>query len=125
MIAYDNPVSYTHLDVYKRQSLFTKRGVVLSGFVFDDGWDDNSTLWQFNSNFPNGFDPLTAEAKKYKSGIGMWISPWGGYDPEKAERLKYGATQGFETNENGFSLSGPKYYSRFKEVCLNLSLIHI
>ena len=100
-------------------SLFTKRGVALSGFVFDDGWDDNSSLWQFNSGFPNGFDPLTAEAKKYKSGIGMWISPWGGYDPEKAERMKYGATQGFETNENGFSLAGPKYYSRFKEVCLN------
>jgi hypothetical protein len=100
-------------------SMFTKRGVALSGFVFDDGWDDNSSLWQFNSGFPNGFDPLTAEAKKYKSGIGMWISPWGGYNPEKAERLKYGATQGFETNENGFSLSGPKYYSRFKEVCLN------
>lgn len=100
-------------------SLTTKRGVALSGFVFDDGWDDNSTLWQFNSGFPNGFDPLTAEVKKYKSGIGMWISPWGGYDPEKAERLKYGATQGFETNENGFSLSGPKYYSRFKEVCMN------
>jgi len=100
-------------------SLTIKRGVALSGFVFDDGWDDNSSLWQFNSGFPNGFDPLTAEAKKYKSGIGMWISPWGGYNPEKAERLKYGATQGFETNENGFSLSGPKYYSRFKEVCLN------
>lgn len=109
------------LDVIRHigDSLEVKRGVALSGFVFDDGWDDNSTLWQFNSGFPKGFDPLTAEAKKYKSGIGMWISPWGGYDPEKAERLKYGATQGFETNENGFSLSGPKYYSRFKDVCLN------
>lgn len=100
-------------------SLTTKRGVVLSGFVFDDGWDDNSTLWQFNSGFPNGFDLLTAEAKKYKSSIGMWISPWGGYNPEKAERLKYGKTQGFETNDNGFSLAGPNYYSRFKEVCMN------
>lgn len=100
-------------------SLVTKRSVALSGFVFDDGWDDNSSLWQFNSGFPNGFDPLTAEAKKYKSSIGMWISPWGGYDPEKIERLKYGTTQGFETNENGFSLAGPKYYSRFKEVCMN------
>jgi len=109
------------LDVIRHigDSLYTKRGVALSGFVFDDGWDDNSSLWQFNSGFPNGFDPLTAEAKKYKSGIGMWISPWGGYNPEKAERLKYGATQGFETNENGFSLTGPKYYSRFKEVCMN------
>jgi len=109
------------LDVIRHigDSLYTKRGVALAGFVFDDGWDDNSSLWQFNSGFPKGFDPLTAEAKKYKSGIGMWISPWGGYDPEKAERLKYGKTQGFETNENGFSLAGPKYYSRFKEVCMN------
>ena len=100
-------------------SLTTKRGVTLSGFVFDDGWDDNSTLWQFSSGFPKGFDQLTSETKKYKSSIGMWISPWGGYDPEKAERLKYGRTQGFETNENGFSLAGPKYYFRFKDVCMN------
>ena len=108
------------LDVIRHigDSLTTKRGVTLSGFVFDDGWDDNSSLWQFNSGFPNGFDRLTSEAKKYKSSIGMWISPWGGYDPEKAERLKYGKTQGFETNENGFSLAGPNYYSRFKEVCM-------
>ncbi len=100
-------------------SLTKKRGVTLSGFVFDDGWDDNSSLWQFNRGFPNGFDLLTSEAKKYNSGIGMWISPWGGYNTEKIERLKYGKTQGFETNDNGFSLAGPNYYSRFKEVCLN------
>lgn len=122
-------ISYTKLKLDEKRcldvirhigdSLTTKRGVVLSGFVFDDGWDNNSTLWQFNSGFPNGFDQLTSEAKKYKSSIGMWISPWGGYNPEKAERLEYGKTQGFETNENGFSLAKPNYYSRFKDVCMN------
>lgn len=35
----------------------------------------------------------------------MWISLWGGYNPEKEERLKYGGTEEFETNINGFLLS--------------------
>src|SRR5580692_1112045 len=37
----------------------------------------------------------------------------------KKERLKYGRDQGLETNEGGFALSGPRYYSRFLEVTLS------
>ncbi len=31
-----------------------------------------------------------------------------------------GSEQGFETNQGGFALSGPKYYARFREVCLDM-----
>ena len=99
------------------RELTAKRGVNLDAFVFDDGWDDNKTLWGFHDGFPNGFAPLVPLAKKYDSAIGVWLSPWGGYGQAKDERMKYGKTQGFETNANGFSLAGPKYYARFRDVC--------
>ncbi len=100
--------------------LTQKRGVNVDSFVFDDGWDDNKTLWGFHEDFPNGFTPLMPLARKYDSAVGVWLSPWGGYGQAKAERMKYGRTQGFEINNNGFSLAGPKYYARFRDVCAEM-----
>ncbi len=34
--------------------------------------------------------------------------------------MKYGLKEGFETNKNGFSLAGPKYYDRFRDACLGM-----
>ena len=48
------------------------------------------------------------------------MSPWGGYGRPRQDRLSYGAAQGFETNEGGFALSGPRYYARFRETCLDM-----
>lgn len=100
--------------------LTKKRGVKLDAFVFDDGWDDNRSLWRFHSGFPNAFTPLRRAAERYDAIVGTWISPWGGYSRAKAERLEYGKTQGFETNRHGFSLDGPKYYERFRDVCTEM-----
>jgi hypothetical protein len=97
-----------------------KRGVVLSSFLFDDGWDDPATLWGFHSGFPNGFAPLRETAARYGTAPGVWMSPWGGYGKPKAERIANGQAQGFETNKGGFALSGPKYYARFRETCLSM-----
>ncbi|WP_207534496.1 hypothetical protein [Desertivirga arenae] len=99
-------------------SLVQKRKVKLNAYLFDDGWDDNRTLWQFNSGFPAGFKNVKNLAQKYGAGIGVWVSPWGGYDEPKQQRLDYGKKQSppFETNANGFSLSGPVYRTRFKSV---------
>lgn len=107
------------IDAFGRE-LTQKRGVKLDAFVFDDGWDDNETLWGFHEGFPHGFGPLVPLAKKYDSAIGVWLSPWGGYGQAKDERMQYGRTQGFETNRNGFSLAGPKYYARFRDVCAEM-----
>jgi len=102
------------------RDLTKKRGVELDSFVFDDGWDDNRTLWRFDKGFPNGFTPLEKAATKYDSALGVWLSPWGGYGVAKKGRLAYGKTQGFETNDRGFSLAGPKYYARFRDVCAEM-----
>jgi len=122
------------LDVidYYGKELAEKRGVKLDSFVFDDGWDDNTTLWQIlKSNFPNGFTHLTKLAQKYNSHIGLWLSPWGGYHDDQKQRIKYGEKQDFEINEcayslgtgrdyRGFSLAGKKYYKHFKQRCLDM-----
>lgn len=102
-------------------SLIVKRKTPMAAFLFDDGWDDNQSLWKFNTGFPNGFTKMSELAKKYKSSLGVWISPWGGYDEAKAQRLAYGKKQTppFETNSNGFSLSGPIYYKRFFDAASN------
>jgi hypothetical protein len=120
-IGYNNPYDESAaLDVINSfgQELVEKRKVRLDSFLFDDGWDDPHTLWSFGPGFPNGFTPLKAAAEKYGTAPGVWLSPWGGYDQAKEQRLKYGREQGLETNDKGFALSGPKYYARFHDVTL-------
>lgn len=97
-----------------------KRGVTLDSFLFDDGWDKHDSLWQFNSGFPDGFTPVRATAEKYGADPGVWMSPWGGYSKPKQERIAYGRAAGFEIVSDGFALSGPKYYDRFRDVCLEM-----
>lgn len=105
-------------------SLIRKRHVPLKAFLFDDGWDNDSTLWQVSNSFPNGFRTMDQLAASYGAHLGLWLSPWGGYGESQAQRLKYGQTQQppFETNRHGFSLSGAVYFNRFKEVTTNFML---
>ena len=100
--------------------LAVKRGVKISSFLFDDGWDDTKTLWKFHSGLPNGFTPLLQAAEKYGAGLGVWISPFGGYGDVKEGRLKFGSAEGFETNASGFSMAGPNYYRRFHDICVEM-----
>ncbi len=97
-----------------------KRGVTMDSFLFDDGWDDPKTLWQFHSGFPDGLTPFAQAAAKYGVSPGIWLSPWGGYEKAHDERIQYGKEHGFETNKIGFELSGPNYYRRFHDVCLEM-----
>lgn len=114
---FDEKISLDRIKVFG-DSLVIARKVPMNGFLFDDGWDDPKTLWRFHSGFPGGFTNLRTAVKNYNSDIGVWMSPFGGYGPAKDLRLEYGKKQNppFETNKNGFSLSGPVYYNRFREV---------
>jgi hypothetical protein len=100
--------------------LHERRGVTLDSFLFDDGWDDPATLWHFHAGFAHGFTAVREAAARYGAAPGVWMSPWGGYGKPKEDRLAFGRAQGFETNEGGFALSGPKYYARFRETCLSM-----
>jgi hypothetical protein len=100
--------------------LTKQRGVKLDSFLFDDGWDDPATLWKFNPGFPDGLAKVTQTAEGYGAAPGIWLSRWGGYDKPKQQRLVSARAQGFETNEGGFALSGPKYYRYFRDTCFEM-----
>lgn len=122
-IGYFTPYNETEcLDVIAQYSkeLVQKRGVKMSSFLFDDGWDDKSGDWNFHKGFPNGFSPIKAAAERIGADPGIWLSPWGGYGDPRDQRLAGGKKLGYEIDSEGFALSGPKYYKRFHEVCLDL-----
>jgi len=107
------------------EELVVKRNTKIDSFLWDDGWDNPETLWEFDKKrFPRGFDPVAAKARSYNSGTGVWLSPWGGYGFTQEARIKYGKKHGYETNSNertereGFSLAGPKYRKAFHDVAL-------
>src|SRR5665213_3127108 len=95
--------------------LLRKRHVVMDSFLFDDGWDNTSSLWKMDSGFPNGFTPVREAARKYGFGIGVWLSPWGGYSREKQERIAFGTKAGYEIVKGGYALSGPRVRQRFRD----------
>lgn len=101
------------------EELVAKRGVVMDSLLFDDGWDDTNTLWQFHKDLPDEFRNVRKLAESYGIQPGVWFSPWGGYGEPKEKRIA-AANGAFETNDSGFALSGPKYYEHFKKMCLHM-----
>lgn len=116
---YDSAGAVDRINTFGRE-LHEKRGVTLDSNLFDDGWDNHASLWSFNKGFPDGFTPVREAAAKYGEAPGVWLSPWGGYDGPKKERIQFGKEAGFEIVDGGFALSGPKYYARFREACLEM-----
>jgi len=102
------------------RELTQKRGVTLDSFLFDDGWDNHSSLWKFNGGFPNGFARVKQAAETYGADPGVWMSPWGGYSEPKRERITFGKSAGYEIVDDGYALSGPRYYAGFRDVCLDM-----
>jgi hypothetical protein len=100
--------------------LSVKRAVKVDSFLFDDGWDNPSTLWGFDSGFPHGFTKSSQAAAQYGAGIGVWLSPWGGYDEQKKQRIAFGRAAGYEIVDDGYALSGPRYYQAFLARCLDM-----
>jgi hypothetical protein len=116
---YDEAGALDRINTFGRE-LTEKRGVTLDSFLFDDGWDNHHSLWQFNSGFPDGFTKVRQAAEKYGADPGVWMSPWGGYSKPQQERLAYGKSEGYEIVSGGYALSGPKYYDAFRDVSLNM-----
>lgn len=102
------------------EQLTRQRGVKLDSFLLDDGWDDTKTLWKFNPGLPEGLINISKAAASFGGAPGIWFSPWGGYAEPKQQRLSFARAQGFETNEGGFALSGPKYYRYFRDACFEM-----
>ena len=86
--------------------LFDQYGVGIGSFVWDDGWDIYGT-WEFNTNFPDGFQNLSDKAWSMDSHIGAWLGPVGGYGQSGNYRRSYWSSRG------GMQLSNPAYYNVF------------
>ncbi len=102
------------------EHLVRQRGVKMDSFLFDDGWDDTSKLWQFSKDFPQGFGLLHDATAQIGAGPGMWLSPWGGYGPPRAARLATAKAAGYEVDDQGLALSGPQYYALFHATTTDL-----
>ncbi len=102
------------------EELVKKRKTRIDSFLLDDGWDDPKSLWRPHKGFPDGFAPVAAAATRYGAALGFWLSPWGGYGKPKQERIRQGRAEGFEIVDGSFSMAGPKYYERFRRLCLDV-----
>lgn len=97
--------------------LIDSRHAHMDSFVLDDGWDNSHSLWDFDSGFPGGLTRVTQEAARYRAGVGIWLSPWGGYDQQKLDRIAFGQAHGYEIMNGGFALSAPRYFQAFSAAC--------
>ena len=69
---------------------------------------------------PSGFAPLRDATAKIGAAPGVWLSPWGGYGPPREARLATARAAGFEVDEQGLALSGPRYFALFHDTTVNL-----
>ncbi|PVZ87392.1 enterotoxin [Serratia sp. S1B] len=102
------------MDSYANE-LIKKRGVKLDGFLLDDGWDDLTGKWLFGPAFKRGFGTIKAKADGWNTSVGLWLSPWGGYNKPLDERVSHAKENGFETVDGKFALSGPNYFHNFNQ----------
>ncbi len=93
------------------------RGVFIDSYLWDDGWDNWDSLWDFHPGFPNGFRKLADEAHKNKgASIGAWLSPCGGYGGSQAARVRYAKSKGYIGKNDGLlRMSSPTYYAAFRD----------
>ncbi len=122
----DASASFTSGQLIERMHAWNQKfiepyDITLHSFVFDDGWDDLDSVWYFDPvKFPEGFHPQAVLCREYNSGIGVWMSPYGGYGSNKKRRIASARREGLEINDKGLSLSGPNYYERFLSRALDM-----
>ncbi|MFA9493359.1 discoidin domain-containing protein [Streptococcus sp. E17BB] len=81
----------------------------LHSYVVDDGWQDMTTLWDFNQKFPNKLYDSSKQVKRFGSDFGLWVGPQGGYsEPGRlADNL---VRQGKASKHAGVVYIGDKRY---------------
>ncbi len=102
------------------KEFITGRGVALDAFLLDDGWDDLTGRWLFGTAFRNGFSKVREKADSLHSSVGLWLSPWGGYNKPRDVRVSHAKEYGFETVDGKLALSGANYFKNFNERIIKL-----
>ncbi len=99
-----------------KTNLFDKYNVSVNAFVWDDGWDDFNSLWDFHKGFPQGFTNVDKLATEQGAGTGAWLGPVGGYGSSKAQRLAFWNSTHSPAISN-FQLSNKEYFDAFVGRC--------
>ena len=90
-------------------------GIKLDAVVLDSTWDDPANLWTLDpKRFPQGLSPLNHWAKDIGAGLGLWLSPRGGYTIRLWRRMLNNLGKGYEKNLFGYCLPAQKYFSFFQ-----------
>ncbi|HEX6597150.1 MAG TPA: hypothetical protein VF045_09455, partial [Acidimicrobiales bacterium] len=78
----------------------------LDFYCLDDPWDGQwepaTGLWgrMAPDRFPGGLDGLLARRVEGVGGIGLWVSPWGGYFDRHDFRVAWGREHGLEVEDS-------------------------
>ncbi len=94
-------------------------GLKLDAFVLDDGWDNYQSCWDISrEQFPQEFRTLQRKLANIHSRLGLWASPWGGYDQRRTIRVNWAKSHGYETSGDMLCIAGQQYYQCFKQKLL-------
>lgn len=98
------------------------RGAAVRSYLWDDGWDEWNSLWDFHPGFPDGFAKLAAEARRDGgASIGCWMSPCGGYGGSHSARVAYSRSKGYiGRTDSLLRMSNPSYYAAFRDRVLDM-----
>jgi hypothetical protein len=110
----DQASALLRIDQFKR-TLTDTYGVTLNAFVLDDGWDNTSSIWKIDTTtFPARFTPLSEALKPQGTVLGLWASPFCGYDA-RTLRVTWGAAHGYEKTGDFLCFAGARYKEEFKK----------
>ena len=103
-----------------KKNLFDPYNVYIDAFVWDDGWDDFNSLWDFYyPKFPNGFKEMDELCQSYNAGTGTWLGPVGGYGSSKQQRLAFWNST-HDPDITNFKLSHSEYFDAFVGRCTQM-----
>jgi len=68
---------------------------------------------------PQELAPFGERLKAMGSALGLWISPWGGYDQARKNRIALAQAQGYEHMGDFLCLAGERYFELFRRRVLD------
>jgi hypothetical protein len=108
----------SRIETFKKY-MFDKYSIALDAFVLDDGWDNYQSLWSIDSTrLPDGFKPFTNALSSMHTGLGIWASPFCGYD-NRSIRVKWGYEHGYEKTGDFLCFAGTNDKAAFKKAMVD------
>ena len=116
-----------NIDETSVKSLFTEvyeqlkahNAPAIDSFVLDDGWQKGKAkFWEVRTKaFPNELKDIAALAGTFGSGLGLWLSPRGGYkSPNKfAKKLQKSGMGFYNAEANDICVGSKKYIENLSD----------